>query len=127
MQKEEGLTPAQQELENALQSLQPAPVGIERDRLMYRAGQVSGRRRNLVWPTVAAVLAALLTVSLAYRPAAPPTETIERIVYVPVEKPAPMRQPVVTAGRGSVNQRYRPAGNLPSPILSGSTGPQNIL
>ncbi|MCP4712132.1 MAG: hypothetical protein GY869_26210, partial [Planctomycetes bacterium] len=51
------LTPAQQELENALSSLQLATVNLDRDKLMYRAGQTSARHKNLTWPAVAALLA----------------------------------------------------------------------
>ena len=60
MQNQEGLTPAQRELEGVLGSLQPAAGQQQRDRLMYRAGQVSMQRRNFFWPTIAAVLAVML-------------------------------------------------------------------
>ena len=82
MQNQEELTPAQQELECVLGSLQPAAGRRQRDRLMYRAGQVSMKRRNFFWPTIATVLAVMLGVSILYRPPAP----AERIVYV--ERPA---------------------------------------
>ena len=78
MSEKNKLTPAQQELENALSSLQPAAVDLDRDQLMYRAGQSSARRQNFAWPAFAALLAVMLGASLFYRP---PAQN-ERIVYV---------------------------------------------
>jgi hypothetical protein len=97
MQNEKKLTRPQQELENALQSLQPAPVNIERDRLMYLTGQMAARRRQLFWPAIAALLAVALTAALVYRQPAPGPQTIDRVVYVQVEKPAP----ALTAAAGA--------------------------
>ncbi|MHC4444545.1 MAG: hypothetical protein ACYTF1_18215 [Planctomycetota bacterium] len=65
MQKQEGLTPAEQELENALGRLRPAEVSIDRDRMMFRAGQRSIRRGMRVWQGVAAILVVGLGLSLA--------------------------------------------------------------
>lgn len=54
-------------LEAALRSLTPLPDRIERDRLMFRAGQASVPRRGWLWPSstaamslVAAILGGLL-------------------------------------------------------------------
>ena len=47
-----------------LGSLRPARGHIDRDALMYRAGQVSARRRGRLWRAVAAVLAVCLGVSV---------------------------------------------------------------
>jgi len=79
MSEKNQLTPAQQELENALSHLQPAAPNLDRDILMYRAGQSSARQPNVTWPAVAALLAVLLGASLLYRS---PSQN-ERIVYVP--------------------------------------------
>ncbi|MFC1783385.1 hypothetical protein ACFL02_07340 [Planctomycetota bacterium] len=112
MQNEKELTRPQQELENALQSLRPAPMNIERDRLMFRAGQTSGRRRNLIWPAIAAVLAMMLGASLVYHQPTPPLEpkVIQRVVYVPVEKPTPTITPAAGAAielTSADTQRWR--------------------
>jgi len=79
MSEKNQLTPAQQELENALSRLQPAASNLDREKLMYRAGQASARRQKLTWPAVAALLAVLLGASLFYQSPSQP----ERIVYVP--------------------------------------------
>jgi len=79
MPEKNKLNPIQQELENALSSLKPAALNLDRDKLMFRAGQSSARRQNFAWPAVAVLLAVMLGASLLYRP---PAQT-ERIVYVP--------------------------------------------
>ena len=104
MQNQEGLTPAQRELEGVLGSLQPAAGQQQRDRLMYRAGQVSMQRRNFFWPTIAAVLAVMLGASLAYR--SPASESTERVVYVPMERsPAGAGASVMASGTMGTNRR----------------------
>ena len=85
MRNENGLTPAQKELESTLAGLTPGAVDIPRDRLMFRAGQASARRRTILWAPLSVALAVMLTTSLLIRPTPPPAEYIERIVYVPVE------------------------------------------
>ncbi len=87
------------DLENALSSLSPAPSGIDRDGLMFQAGQSSARRRGRIWPLGAAALAGaaiVLGAALVARPA--PTVT-ERVVYVPIERPR--TPPYVSAARGA--------------------------
>jgi hypothetical protein len=85
MQNENGLTPAQKELESTLAGLSPSSVDIPRDRLMFRAGQASARRRTILRLPLSIALAVMLTASLLFRPTPPPVERIEHIVYVPVE------------------------------------------
>jgi hypothetical protein len=75
--------PALTALEAALAALKPAPDGIDRDGLLFRAGQASVRRPSWLWPGAAAVLAVLLAGVLVWRP----VKVVERIVYV--EVPAP--------------------------------------
>lgn len=88
MPNENGLTPAERELEAALGGLQPVAVAIERDRLMYRAGQSSARRRNLAWPILSISLVLMLSVSLLQRPEAQvQTVEVEKLVYI--QEPAP--------------------------------------
>ncbi len=87
MKNENGLTPADMELESALGSLQPTAVAIEQDRMMYRAGQTSARRRNLAWPILSLALALMLGVSLLHQPGTQmQTVEVEKLVYIP--KPA---------------------------------------
>jgi len=102
MPDEEALTPAEQELEAALGTLQPTAPGIDRDRLLFRAGRASGRPAARRWQVATAVLAACLAVSLQVRPE--PAETI-RIVRVPREQlpriqPAPSGRPPAVVAEG---------------------------
>ena len=86
-------------LEKSLTALVPVPGRIDRDQLLFRAGQASVRTRPWLWPTstaLLAVVACVLGTALVMRPA--PT-TADRVVYVPVPPPAGMsaapRHPVV--------------------------------
>jgi hypothetical protein len=96
------LDPKLSELEKSLAALVPVPGRIDRDHLLFAAGQASVRQRHWFWPTVTAVLGIVacgLGTALALRPA--PT-TIERIVYVPVPQPtalpeAPRHEMVASA------------------------------
>ena len=85
---EEGLTPAEREVAVALGGLRPAPAGLDRDRLMFQAGRASTRRTRHLWRAVAAVLAACLCLSIAFRP--PPRETVRivRVAAPPSQAPA---------------------------------------
>jgi hypothetical protein len=72
-------------LESALAALTPLPGRLDRDRLMFRAGQASRPARGWLWPAATAALALLaagLGAALARRPA-------ERVVHVPVPQQAP--------------------------------------
>jgi hypothetical protein len=101
---ERPLGPELAALESALLALAPAPAGINRDRLLFRAGQASASRRGWAWPAATAALA-LVAVALGsawlLRPG--PPERVER-VYVrvpagdkgiqasPMETPSPSRR-----------------------------------
>jgi hypothetical protein len=77
-------------LEKSLTALVPVPGRIDRDQLLFRAGQASVRTRPWLWPTstaLLAVVASVLGTALVMRPA--PT-TVDRVVYVPVPQPAGM-------------------------------------
>jgi len=63
MSNEFELSPTNQELERALGSLKPASLNLDRDRLMFQAGQASVARRRVGWPLLSGVLALLLFVS----------------------------------------------------------------
>jgi hypothetical protein len=76
------------DVEALLQELKPAAAGLDRDRVLFRAGRASvlGPGR-FVWPATSGVLALAtlaLSVALAVRP-----EPGERIVYVTVPPPPP--------------------------------------
>ena len=66
MQNEGRLTPAERELEEALGMLSPA-AAIDRDRLMFRAGQASVRTHHRPWQGATAALAVALIASLGIR------------------------------------------------------------
>jgi hypothetical protein len=79
-------------LEEALTALSPAPVSLDRDRLMFRAGQAVASRGRWRWPAstaALAVVASALGAMLAFRA---PVETeklkvVEKVVYVKVKEP----------------------------------------
>ncbi len=78
------------ELENALKGLAPAPAAIDRDRLMFLAGQ-AGSRRALLWKLTSGMFAAAslaLALILLLRP---PAEI--RTVHVVVPGPSPREIP----------------------------------
>lgn len=107
MSNENGLTPAEMELEAALEGLQPVAVAIERDRLMYRAGQSSARRRNLAWPILSVALALMLGVSLLNQPE-PQTQTVEVEKLVYITQPAPPTQSAIhVATQGGQPDAYQ--------------------
>jgi hypothetical protein len=74
-------------MEAALRGLAPAPAGIDRDRLMFLAGQARRPRAGWLWPCATAALALLsagLTGALVLRPT---PEPVERIVFIPSPSP----------------------------------------
>jgi hypothetical protein len=106
-------------LEAALGSLAPLPGQIDRDRLMFRAGQQIARRPGWLWPSATIVLACFsvtLAAILVLRPAPAP---VERIVYLPApeQPPGPPAPDVLAspaeAGLSSAEEMTSsgPAGN----------------
>ncbi len=85
-------------VESALGSLTPAPVRLDRDRVMFRAGQVRATVRTTAtqrwaWPAIAASLAAVALgegIMLNNRPD-PTSRVVERLVVV--REPAPESPP----------------------------------
>jgi len=74
-------------LEKSLTALVPVPGRIDRDQLLFRAGQASVRPKKWLWPSATAFLAVLaggFGTALAMRSAIP---IQERIVYVSVPEP----------------------------------------
>ena len=118
-------------LEAALGSLTPQKSSLDRERLMYLAGQASVAAavrspRRWLWPSAAAVMtlaSATLAVLLALRPE---PQTRERIVYVPVEQPAqppkapsPLTaEPNSPAPPAAVNSELARVPRLPIPQAS---------
>jgi hypothetical protein len=79
-------------LESALAGLQPVPAALDRDRLMFAAGQAAATPApGRLWPAATAVLLCLsvaLTVALVVRPE--PRESV-RTVYLPAPSGSPDR------------------------------------
>jgi len=83
----EHVPPPPDDLSAALSALQPRPAALDRDRLMFLAGQSAGaaRCRRWRWATGAMTTAALaLAVALGVRPGPE-----VRVVYLPAPPPAP--------------------------------------
>ena len=80
--------PALTALETALAALAPLPTDISRERMLFRAGQASVRRRR-IWPCATAALALLSATLGAVLLLRPAPRTVERVVYVRVPVPAP--------------------------------------
>ncbi|HEV3259514.1 MAG TPA: hypothetical protein VG013_21795 [Gemmataceae bacterium] len=81
-------------VEAALTALAPLPAHIDRDHLMYRAGQSAALGPGWMWRGVSAGLATLsvaLGAALVMRPSQPP---VERTVYVQPHAPPPAAPPV---------------------------------
>jgi hypothetical protein len=105
--------PEMNEIEAAIGSLVPARSRIDRDRVLFRAGQASirptpksGRR---AWMAIAASLALVASgegVLLARRP---PTEIVERVIVV--------REPAVPPIVPSVERIASPAPSRPGSFL----------
>jgi hypothetical protein len=76
-------------LEAALAGLTPAPPAIDRDRLLFRAGQESAPRRGRLWPWATGVLAAVAAGLGALLVLRPEPRPVERIVYITVKEEAP--------------------------------------
>lgn len=76
-------------LEKSLSALVPAPGRIDRDQLLFRAGQASVRRPPWLWQSATAlvsVIAVGLGTALMLRPA---PRVVERVVFVSPESQAP--------------------------------------
>ncbi len=77
-------------IESALGELVPRSSRLDRDKLMFQAGVISGRavRRRYLWPSIAATLGlALAGESLVLRNQSAP-RVVERIVMVPAPAPS---------------------------------------
>jgi hypothetical protein len=78
------------DLENALKALRPA-AQLDRDQLMYKAGQTAASRRGWFWPASTALMTAAtaaVVLALVLRPQPAPQE---RVVFVPMPQEQPPR------------------------------------
>ena len=66
MHKEEGLTPAEQELESVLGRLKPAANTLNRDELMFNAGRAAAGRKK-PWQMLSGTLMVMLLCSVLIR------------------------------------------------------------
>jgi hypothetical protein len=90
----------------SLAALKPAAGRLDRDQLLFRAGQASMRRGHWLWPGATAVLAVLaVTLGLfAFWPRPP-----QRIEYVLVQPPEPVPAPASAGGdRTSLSEEDTP-------------------
>ncbi len=130
-------------IEAALRSLAPTRIGLDRDRVLYRAGRASalGRLRP-PWPAIAATLALVAGVEGAMLARPPSPRVVERIVVVrePAQAPIPVvvvhpsapPTPAPTEVGLGLTERDRLAGRvirfgldgLASPRTGGSGGPR---
>jgi hypothetical protein len=75
-------------LAQALVALAPAAGRLDRDQLLFRAGQASLRRQIWLWPSVAAVLALLLGTVGLLEVLHPVPQQVQCTIYQRVEPPA---------------------------------------
>ncbi|MCI0459300.1 MAG: hypothetical protein L0Z62_20315 [Gemmataceae bacterium] len=80
-------------LESVLKGLAPAAPRLDRDALLFRAGQASVPRPGRLWPCATCLLALVaggLGLALAVRPEAP---VRERVVFITMPAPEPPGKP----------------------------------
>ncbi|MCI0464802.1 MAG: hypothetical protein L0Z62_48375 [Gemmataceae bacterium] len=85
-------------LEAALATLTPRVDTLDRDRLMFQAGQASVPRRGWLWPCTSAALAAV-SVALGGMLLRPGPRIVEHVVYLPRPEAAPLPAPLVETAR----------------------------
>jgi hypothetical protein len=104
------------EIEAGLGSLVPSRSRIDRDRVMFRAGQASGRpsSNGRAWMAIAASLALVASaegVLLARRPS---TEVVERVIVVREPTSSPILPPVERVAASAPSQAGRFLGMGPT-------------
>jgi hypothetical protein len=98
-------------VERALRELSPRPAVLDRDAILFRAGQ-SAAPRSRLWP-LATALAVSVAVVLGVRLALlPGPRVVERIVRVPVVVAAPPDKP---AGPAEEREPASPGPDSPAP------------
>lgn len=121
MSEEFELSPANQELEKALGGLKPATTHLDRDRLMFRAGQVSARQQPVFWPALSGLLAVLLAISWSIQ-VQPNSRTPEKSgslevqfgarIIQPVERPSASNHWVASHGEAALGVDFKMNGYL---------------
>ncbi|HEV3117337.1 MAG TPA: hypothetical protein VGY58_09805 [Gemmataceae bacterium] len=111
---DENIDPKLLALESALASLSPAPGRLDRDRLLFRAGQAAAGQRWL-WPSATAALAVLSAALGIFVTVRPEPRPAIQIVYVPVKEEgaansegAPLANAYSTAAGETVALRPEP-------------------
>ena len=116
--QQEPLTPVDRELEAALGRLRPAPPNLDRDQMMFRAGQASTRRHMHAWQGAAAVLALAVTISLGVRPT-PPTSEHRIDVTADASRPTAATTPAARPGRETLADAPTSFLSLRRAVLTG--------
>ena len=104
--------------EAALASLAPLPGQLDRDQLMFRAGQASATRRHWLWPAATSAIALLSTglgLALVLQPA---PQQITHVVYVPVEAPSSPTLPLAYSESPSTDATGSQSAERPLPLSS---------
>ena len=130
MQDRENLTAADEELVEALTQLHPVQASVDREQLMFRAGQISTRRGRRAWQCTTVLVAVALGVSLLVRLESPePGKTVrmaaERPAVVPLVVEWSVESSVAGDGaylklRNEVLEKGLDA--LPEPAISSGNG-----
>lgn len=122
--------PEMNAIEAALRSLAPSPSRLDRDALMFRAGQAAPRPSHArwLWPMIAACLALIATGEAALLAVRPEPRVIERLVVIHEPAPAPIEPapsmaqdseklaPVVILRQSSGEERHTLNADLPWPL-----------
>ena len=105
MQEQSPLDPSERELEEALASLAPSPVGLSGNALWDRANLLHERRRANRWRAVAVIAFLAAGAALFWRPK-PITRTVDYVVVErQQEKPAVPAAPVVANADSGHDER----------------------
>jgi len=100
----------------ALRELQPVSAAVNRDAIMYRAGQASAARRQWFWPAATATMMLVAICLGAVLAMHSPMAAQERIVYVYVPQSTEFPSPLAGAAYEQVN----PAGSEAQARLASS-------
>jgi len=108
------------ELEKSLSALVPVPGRIDRDQLLFRAGQASARPFVWLWPTTTGLLVVVATVlgaALALRPVPIP---VGKVVYVTIPQSAADFAPMPQVDSSASSRRPGSAAELDDDLWAGS-------
>jgi hypothetical protein len=104
-------------VEAALSSLSPLPGRIDRDRLLFLAGQRTMSRRRWLWPSATAAMALMSLALGGLLAARPGTREIERVVYVRVPVAMPEEKVAVRTSGPSNSVEVTPADGTAQQIV----------